>query len=283
MPHKFELFHLSLLQRDQHDMFPDYGQGLTREAWLRKAFGESFPFLHYGSEFHYVPYLEDGADPDADPVIVGRVGRHVIRDENRPPSEGLEEFQYETWIAAALVLDPAHGDDGQKLALQIVPEVGKPISLVKAIVSALNEEHPHGPYAIQAGHIVDDQSFWNFLEENRGGITSLVFEFNVPNMWGSEDEWSEDMRNFRDEEHARKVKLAVHNQDGINPETDRMKSVAKYAMRGDGSSIRARAKGSKSYNSVNEIKRTMLDEIEETGIALVKRARALAERILGRE
>ncbi len=278
MADQFELFHLSLLPRTQSDWIEYDPNKITREEWLRKVFCEEQPFNNYGSEFHYV-YAQLNAD---DGSIIGKVGRQVVREENKPPSEGLEDFTHETWLAALLVLDPTHHEDGQKLAIQNVINVGTPKMLVKNLVAAINARYPRGPYAIEVSQIIEEQSFWQFVDENKGNVTSMTLDFIAPNMFGSDDEFSSEMTAFKVSEKARKVKLMVANEDGIEPDTPRMRRAVQYATKGGGR-IRARAKGKKSYNSDDSVKRSFLDDVKETGTELAEVARKLAKRILGRE
>jgi hypothetical protein len=220
-------------------------------------------------------------NPDVGPLI-GRIGRKILREENRPPSEGLEDVTHETWMAAVLVLDPSHHDDGQKLALQKINDIGQPLPLITKLVLAINERYPYGPYSIQVAQIIEEQSFWDFIEENEGTVTSITLDFIAPNMFGSDDEFSDEMREFRDNEEARKVRLTLQNESGLTPNTLRMKRAVRYASRGGGK-ISARAKSGKRYNSSDSVKRTYLENVIETGAELIRVARRFASKILGRE
>lgn len=279
MADRFELFRFSLLKRKQLDLEGEEFREYSREEWLRKVFSEEQPFIHHGSEFHYVPKEDKGIEK----VVIGKVGRHILREENRPPEEGLDEFMHETWLAALVVIDPVHHDDGQKLAFQIMTEVGNPLHLVRSMLGSINKRYIYGPYAIEAGAIIETQSFWNFVKENEGNITSVSFDLIAPNMFGNSDDWDEDMREFRDQEHARKIRLTMNNADGkINPDTPRIREAVSYAERTSGA-VRARTRGKKNYNSKDTGKRSYIDDVAETGIEIIKVASKLANRILGRE
>ncbi len=276
MADRFELFRLSLLKRDQRDLFEN-GE-ITRADWLRKVFSNATPFSHHGTEFHYAPSLDD-SDED---ILVGRVGRHVLREENLPPDEGLEDVTRDTWLAAVLVLDPTEHEDGQKLAIQHIQNVGNPSSLLKQLTQAINESN-QGPYQIEPSQIVEAQSFWDYVEKYRGLITSISFDFISPNMIGADDEFHAEMREFRDNEKARKVKLILQNEDGINAETDRVKRAVNYSLSESRGKVTAKAKGKPSYSSNNEVKLSYVDDVKEKGVELIKVARELSNRILGRE
>ncbi len=276
MADRFELFRLSLLKREQIDMFQF--QDMSREEWLKKVFLTEIPFSHHGTEYHYSPAIDDSDEN----IIIGRVGRHVLREENLPPDEGLEDFTRETWIASVLVLDPTEHDDGQKLAIQNIGDVGKPTSLINQLTQAINQTYS-GPFKIEPSQIVEAQSFWNYVEENRGSVTSISFDFIAPNMLGADDEFHDEMREFRDSEKASKVKLILQNEDGVNPETERVKRAVNYALSESRGKVKAKAKGKPSYSSDNEIKISYIEDVKEKGAELVKVAKELSNRILGRE
>jgi hypothetical protein len=170
---RFDLIRLVLIDRPP-DLFsrsaPD------RQTWLREVFGRQIVFQHYGTEMHYVP------SPAAHTtLIVGRIGRSTHVDENEPPEAGMEEIERESWIAAAVLIDPTRHADGQKAAIQ--NRVGKPTAIFKSLVRHINETGAN-PYVIEANPIVDPETFWQFEAQNRGEITKVTFDLFPPNMFG---------------------------------------------------------------------------------------------------
>ena len=276
MAYRFQLFRLSLLEVRQMNLLRS--NEMSREEWLKEVFSEEIPFTHYGTKFHYSPALDDSGDG----VVVGRIGKHVLRDENLPPEEGLKDFTRDTWIASVLVLDPTDHEDGQKLAIQDISKVGKPASLIRTLVQIINEKF-NGPFQIEVYQIVDAESFWQYVEQNRGNITSVSFEFVAPNMIGADDDFHKEMRAFKNSERARKVGLKFQNEDGVNPETDRVRRAVNYALTESKGKVTAKAKGKPNYNSDNKAKKSEISDVKEKGLELVKIAKDLANRILGRE
>lgn len=276
MINQFELFHLSLLPRKHAVLDFENYSGMSREQWLRKVFSEKQSFTHSGNVFHYAPSSDQESA-----LMFGKIGRQVFRDENKSPSEGFEDITHETWRASFIVLDPNHHDDGQKIAVQKINEVGSPSRLIANLVKRINEFYS-GPYIIEVFQIIEEQSFWEFVEQNEGKVTSVTLELIPPNMFGSDEEFVSEMKEFSDNEAARKVKLSIENEEGINPNTDRMHRAVKYASKGGGK-IRAKAKGNKKYNSRDTVKRTYLEDIKEIGNKLGMKLSSLANRVLGRE
>lgn len=275
MSSKFELFHLSLLERTQPNLFDDF-TNMNREEWLRKVFSEEQSFEHYGFTFHYVP-SKTKSDVSK---LLGKIGRKVLRDENKSPAENFESVTHETWKAAILVLDPVHHEDGQKVAIQHIKEVGSPSQLVAKLIERINEMY-RGQYSVQVAQIIEEQSFWDFVHQNEGNVTSVTLECIPPNMWGTKEEFDSDLKELRENEGAKKVKITIENDEGIKPDTEKMRNAVRYTARGGGK-IKAKAKNNKYYNSQDKVKRTIVEDVQEISLDGIEIEKML-NRILGRE
>lgn len=277
MDYHFELFHLSVLQ-NQPTLFPEKFDG-SKEDWLIKVFSEEHPFKNkILTEFYYLPTSE----AQQNKILFGKIGKHLIGEENLPPQEKLEEYTRDSWIASVVVIDPSPQEDGQKLALQTNSNMGTASDLLKNLVKAINTKYSAWPYHVEVSEIVEPKSFWDFVKENEGKITSVTFDFIAPNMLGADDEFESEMREYRDKENARKVKLSIENPNGINPETEKIKRAVKYSLSGKGKA-KARAKGNKRYNSEKKGKKTTISYSGRGGLNLLNAAKKFASKILGRE
>lgn len=108
----------------------------------------------------------------------------------------------------------------------------KPSSLITTFISSINEKYSSAPFSVEIKPIFDASSFWSFAEANRGHITSLTFEFIAPNMFGSHDNLSEELREFREKEKAKKIKVNLCSDDGLDTSTERIKQSVDYAEKG---------------------------------------------------
>jgi hypothetical protein len=217
-----------------------------------------------------------------DDVIMARIGRQVTVDENRPPDEGFTETVHDGWKAAAVVIDPRHHDDGQKVAIAVDKRVGNPSGLIRELTEAINAANTNARWDIEVEPIVNAQSFWDFAAKNRGSITSLTFEFVAPNMFGGTNDLSEELREFRKNENAEKVTIVLNSKEGLDTSTPRTKEAVDYAVQGCGK-IRAKAKGGKRFNSTNRVATAILDDDSLPEEPSLMRLARLAGRILGRE
>lgn len=254
---QFELFRLSLLPHKQPDMFEELGpdgQPLTRDEWIRRRFGEEIRFVHRKNFFHYIRdrSLERGG------LIVGRIGREVLTAENLPPEGGLQDTERKTWRAAIIIIDPAGHGDGQKIAFEDDSAIARPYSLLSSLVSHLNDAFP-SPYAVEVVPIADTETFWEFVRQNRGDITSVTFEFIAPNMFGTSDDYDAEMRDMRDKERIRRLKIQMENPNGLELETPRVKRATEEVAKGT-ASVKAKTRQRKRYSSKNKVKRATVPE-----------------------
>jgi hypothetical protein len=269
---QLELLRMSLLERRQIDAFAEravHGGPFNREQWLRRVFSYRIEFEHRKETFYYVP------EPSADsPILIGRVGRQVSVQENEPPDAGLQETKRDAWRAALVLIDPRHHDDGQKIACEHEPRVGQPPALFESLVAYINRRDPPSPFVIEVHTISDARDFWAFVQENKGSVTLVTFELVAPNMFGTEDNYDIELRDMKEKERVRRVKLQIENSDGLELETQRVRAAVDYAVRGGGS-IRANTKGHRKFNSRSKAERVSVPEKtdEETSpINMIKRA-----------
>lgn len=253
---QFEMVRLSLLARP--DLFarrgPD-GAEFSREEWLRDVFGREIDFQHRGEAFHYSPELEQ----DLGGAVAGRIGREVTTAENESPAGHLAPKKHRTWKAAAVLIDPTHHEDGQKAAIEHAPTIGKPVAIFESLAAQINA-NPE-PFILEANAIVPSETFWNFVKNNEGEITSVEFEFVAPNMFGEADDYDSEMRDMQKHEKVQKAKLRIENKDGLNLQTNRVRQAADYANKGAGST-RAVTKKRKKYNSKEKAQKVSIPKKE---------------------
>jgi hypothetical protein len=266
------LFRLSLTQRA--NLFVDVNR--SREEHLRLLFGAQHDFEHFGNPFVYVP-AQPAVLPTT-PFVLGQVGRPILTEENLPPEQGFALSQRQTWRAAVLALDPRSHPDGQKVAFSDDDLVGEPFAVLRAFVKHLNDVDPDSPYNVEVEPIFSPRSFWEFADANKGEITSLVFEFVTPNMFGTSDALENELRELRDDERAQKATLKLRSRDGLNPDTKRVRASVEYAGKGAGKVV-ATTKKRKRYDSTKQTQVVIIDD-DSSEPLLVRAARRISE-ILG--
>lgn len=276
--HRFDLFRLSLRKRQQIDILEAIDP-LSREDWIRHLFSQKTSFRHHGTDFVYIPL----PPKQTAPYVVGKIGRAISEIENTPPDDGYREIIHDTWKAAVVVVDPEEHDDGQKLAIQVHADVGKPSTLAPRLLQAMEGQQHFNQYLSSVHPITNTEAFWDFVKRNEGKITYIRFELEVPNMFGTDDEYSKEMKDYRDQENAQTVAIEVKNPDGIDANTDRVRYTADKAMGKGTGNVKARAMGKNKFSSQKQQESARIPlEDEGERRPLIDRAAELASRILGR-
>lgn len=273
---KFDILRLFLVERETPDLFPDRTMPTSREEWLKSMFSKEIAFAGRGNSFVFTPGIDTVDDPA---LLYGRIGRKLVVNENEPPERGLKEIRRDAWKAAFVIIDPRHHGDGQKVAFQSMPSIGRPVSVFKYLVDHLNTTMTAAPYVLEVNSVTDVQDFIDFAKKYKGRVSSVQFEFVAPNMFGSAEEIDKEIRDLRDHEKAHRVTLSLQNDDGgLDLETEKIRSAAEYTSKGGGF-IRARTKSNQRYDSADRGKHftvgsptgAILDTIKEAVNLLLSR------------
>lgn len=270
----FLMGRISLLSPKQIDAFERRstdGAALSREEWLRVIFNKDFVFHHRRQPLHYVT-LSGGSIEQ--PIMIGKIGKRGVVSENAPPEGRFEEIIHERWRAAYFFLDPRKHDDGQKVAIQ-THRIGRPSAILSSMADEINSRSEQEPYIMETGIISRSDSFWSYVAENKGRITSASFEFIAPNMFPEDGDLDKEMADMRDKERVRRAKLEIENADGLQLNTPRIENAVDYTTR-VGGTLRARAPGAAPYNSKDNSQIETVEDISgETEDELIEIAKKL--------
>jgi len=252
------LFRLLLKAKEVPDLFevraPD-NSPLSREDWLKFFFSREQEFWHYRSKFVFIPETKISV-PDKPNLIFGYIARERRVHERTPPEEGLQPTEHLSWQAAFLALDPTdRGDDGQKVAIELNQEIGKPKALLNSIVRTLNQQDG-APYFTQAFPLVGHGSFWEFAVAHNNQIVSITFDVAAPNMFRGVDDFQEELRNLRDGENVANVKSTLESDTILKHGTPRMEGIVNYVESGGGELAAEAADGAKYSSTSHEVSET---------------------------
>ncbi|WP_415279883.1 hypothetical protein [Brucella sp. BZ] len=261
---KLFMYRLSLKETKQSSVFdrrnPD-GSALSREQWLRSVFSTTFKFKHRGNDFFFVP--ENTATIGINPLfIVGWIARDRSVVERTAPWDGLDLTEHKSWRAALLLLDPRHHEDGQKLALEAVGDVGKTSSILASLFNGDWGLDYTEPYSVLAFQILKGSSFASFAEMHRGKINEIVYDVAVPNMFEGPDDFSNELRVLRDEANIARVVTKLQSDGTINTDATHLDDIANHVEKGGGE-IRARTVDGQKYNSSDN---AVSEEIDTDGV-----------------
>lgn len=270
----FGIFHISLSEK--RDLLSEKkvdGSEFNREEWIRQIFTQRIDFMHRTEKYHFMPF--NSKMNISETLLIGRIGRHFVSEENAPPEENLDDVLRDTWRAGLVIIDPAKHEDGQRIAMQQRPGVGQPDSVLRSLMHHVSQNIENAPYAMEVRAVTNPSDFWDFVSENRGEITSLTIEFISPNMFGIGDNMDEEFISLKRDEGVTRAKTTIENDDGLKLETDRVRKSVDYASKGGGS-ISARTKRGKRFSSKNSVQKVTIKENEnaqkKSTVVLIKDA-----------
>jgi hypothetical protein len=267
----FTLFHFSLVPIEQLDL--ETLTELSREAWVRLALSRPFSFHHRSeSELHWVPREV------SDDLIIGLLEKQRPHVAHRPPDKGGEEMVVEEWQGAWILIDPTHHDEGQRVAVEN-DVVGDPQAMLRSLVAAINHRSDK-PYHIESEPLFDGSRFWTFSEQHNHLMRSVEFDFVVPNMWGTESDLEEDLKDTGEQTGAQRVRVGFDSEDGVRTQNTKVKEGVNYAEKGAGT-IRARAMDGGRFYSNRQPLKTRL-KIEKDASLAEGFLRHVKDLVLGR-
>lgn len=272
----FELFHLSLIEREFHpDLFNQVPPPVpTREEWLRTAFAQTFTFEHRAKTFYWVPL-----DP-IDGVMFGHVTRTHRRAQHAPPEQGAAEIVKDEWQGSAVLIDPVTHPDGQKVAFERDSTIGRPRSVLQSLLAHVNAM-PGAPYAIEPKPIFDENSFWSWASAHENKLRRITFDFVVPNMWDSASNLDRELRELRSI-GVQRAKVSYEGPDEIDATSTTIKEGVDYASKGGGT-VTAKAKNGDSYVSTEKTRTAKLPTTSAERGGLREMITKWSQRLLGRE
>ncbi|WP_156653214.1 hypothetical protein [Methylobacterium sp. Leaf111] len=273
----YELFRLTLIKRRHNDLFEPFDE--TREDYIRSVFSRRIEFEHHGTAFSYIPIETDlitGA-------IVGKVGRQIRVPENAPPEEDFDEQLRDVWKASVIAVDPTPGRDGQKVSIQRDKKIGRSFSVLRSIAKEINKNFL-SPYTLEIQPIFSSQTFWEFAEKHKGNITSLTFDFVVPNgIWNADSHLKDELRSAGETMNAEEVTTTIKSETGIITNSPPVEEALAYIEKGSGSAT-AKTRDGLTYSSTRKSKRAILQyDLSGSPRAAIARALISLAKILDHE
>lgn len=248
----YELFRLTLISRRPNDLFSVLNP--SREDFIIALFSRRIEFEHHTTAFSYVPLSTDIETK----AIVGKIGRAVQIPENAPPDEDFDEQLRETWKASVIAIDPTPSKDGQKISIQNDRRVGRPFSVLRSLLRHVNSDVA-AAYMLEAQPIFSSETFWQFAEINKGNITSLTFDFVVPNgIWNADSNLKDELRSANESMNAEEVITTIKSESGVNTDSAPVAEAMAYIENGSGTAS-ARTRDGKRFSSTKKSKRSIVE------------------------
>lgn len=235
---RYYLLRMSLLQQERlpiRQVADALSPERHREEYLSYLFNNRIDFEYRKKTFVYVPIGVEKVGYKH--LQIGRIGRLIDTTENAPSESGFEEISRVSWRAANVIIDISDHSDGQKIAFQYHPNVGKPVPIAVHLINHINKRNPDSGWFIEINVIKEKQSFWNVTQKYKGEITNAEFTYVTPNILGIRSKLNEELKNAREQHNAMSVTEALHNPKGnLDLTGDKIKDAVNYISKGGGKS-----------------------------------------------
>src|SRR5438270_493515 len=128
---------------------------LPRDAYLRNAFSDEIIFVHRKRNYRFTPFKNSSPD-----IVSGVIAREHTITIGAPPEEGYKRHDVPDWDTANVFIDVSGDDDGQKVAMQDTPVIGRPLSVFRSLTDYINNRDNNSDWLIAVNTITSDDDFW---------------------------------------------------------------------------------------------------------------------------
>lgn len=245
------VFRLSLVKRTQQDIFErDPG----RTEFLKINFSKTHEYPHRSNTFTYV---FEKIEKD---FIIGKIGRIVGLEANTPPEDGFQPTKHQVHKASFIVIDLSEGRSSQTVYVEADSKIGNPLSIINSLTRKINSENR--VYLIDVNPIFSSDTFWKFVHDNTGDVTSLKFEFTVPNgFWSADATLREELEKLKNTTNSEKVSSELKSKSGLNADSKPVRDSIEYIESGSGS-VKAKTRSGKVFDSSKNRKKVKIGKNE---------------------
>nr|AID57609.1 hypothetical protein [uncultured bacterium] len=196
-------------------------------------------------------------------VISGVFGRWYSTETEGDPEDLFATTEAGHWEKAAFFFNA--NDDHQIIGIQKNPKVSSTNAIMKAFSRTVNASSHPGGFKIDIFSRNNPKDFWDAVTKYDGRITSISFEFILPNPTNVEGFTDKAMKKLRDKYNADRAKGELESDEGLDLKNNDIKEAAKYAE-GGGGEITAKSDKTKVYATKDNIKTAEVDdEFRPTG------------------
>lgn len=250
---KLPLYRFSLTEVEQLDLIDEVSQ--SREDFLREWFTKPLEFKSHGDiTIKYHPTQVDKT------IITGCFARRTDTLIDCDPSDPFAQEDGIHWEKAAYFLNI--GNDEQVIALEHKNGVGKPSSLLKGLISYLNDKTNRNAYVISFHSINNKGEFWEAVKSHHakdGKITSIIFDMVVPNPPDITSPTKDGLNKLKEQLNAENVKETISNPNGLKLENEVVQDKESYIQTGGGD-VTVKDGKTVVYNSKNRQRHILIKD-----------------------
>ena len=183
------------------------------------------------------------------------------------------------WRASNFLIDTRNYNDGQKIAMQHRPDVGRPLSILSSLVKRINETNIDSGWELAVNAITEKTTFWRAIKDFEGQITRAEFSYATPNVLGLRSTISKQLQRHKDHENANRVKVILENEKGaLKLDSQEVKDAVEYTSEGGGST-KLKVGAKTVYDSEDDEKAVTVDTEDQLGLEQREVRRGIINRL----
>lgn len=223
---KIYLFRLSLTEREQPSLFGDK-KPQSRQSFLREHLSRSFEFNYWGEQMVRYEFTQED-----DEVLSGAVCKWVSEDQEADPSDPFAKSEGGRWLKASFFFNIEKHQ--QVFGIEHNTRVGAPSAILAGIARYINELTDEYPYCIEVAEINEKGSFLKAVKDYPHPVTTLSFQFVVPNPPNVEEETREALKKLGKSTGAEEAIETLKSSKGIKVNSGYVNDAVEYIEGGGG-------------------------------------------------
>lgn len=202
----------------------------TRKDFLRAAFTARRDFFHRGRLFTYVPAPEDAQHED---TAIGYFGKKFSQTVNDGPDNLYRAKTTEFYRASVIAVDLRQ--DRQIVAFERRYDLGEATALLESFFSDFVRSEESLSWHVDCEYISEERDFWTAVDQHRGEITEVAFEFFPPNGVSGFDSFKKFDKVAKEASNADSSRYSLLNPEGnLVPSGEIIEEAVEYAHEGPG-------------------------------------------------
>lgn len=231
---KFQYYRIFVERVKQQSLLDE--PHIEKQDLLYEAFNQRTP-LHFRNGGQKLAFV---AQKESEPYILGSLAKSTTVSIQHAPEENFETEEMTSWPRVPIVISVSSDEVvGQCIAIGINQQVFEhPLVQLKKLAEELNRLvlKPKG-FEMIINAVTYETNFWHTVDEYKGKIKSIKFNYASPNLFNTEDKLNDELRHARDVFGATNSSVELENDEGgLNvPEDDPfMKQSVDYVTKGGG-------------------------------------------------
>ena len=230
---------------------------LSKQEVMQTFFLDKIDFITAANEYAY--RFNKKVDSD---VILSFIGRKTFIEHALKEEDTFVKKTEEEWPFSNVFIDT--NEKVQLIGIEVLSSSNSfrsPYYVLRFFANELNKSLAEYGWNVKIEPIINEQAFWEIVNQSTGKIRSVRFTYYVPNLFGTEDELSKELEEAKQIYSAQKVETKIANDDGnlIVPDSKFINQSVEHVRKGGGKYL-ITLKNLKKYRSESQALYATIDE-----------------------